>query len=118
MALRINPGDTRGAIVEPEPYPYEPTLAVNAATLFARIVLSGDLTLLPPTGAEVDGARLELWLFADGADRNLSFDDAIGMGQNGESQPIVIDANTTAVVKMRYDGPRNLWSLDGLMDQF
>ena len=117
MAIRFGSGDTRGAIVEPENYPYEPSLRLNADALLARIILTGDIILFAPING-IDGCRLELWLFADGADRNLSFDDTIGMGQNGESQPIVIDANTTAVVKMRYDGPRNLWSLDGLMDQF
>ena len=118
MPLRVNPGDSRGAVLEPEPYPYEATLAVNAATLFARIVLTGDLTLLPPTGAEVDGARLQLWLLAEGGDRNLYFDGAIGLGFNLAPQPYIIDAGTTYVLKMRYDLPRNLWSLDGLMDSF
>ena len=117
MAIRFNPGDTRGAIVEPENYPYAPSLQLNADALRARIILTGDIELLPPING-VDGCSLEAWLYADGADRNLTFDTQIGLGFNLAPQPYVIDAGTTYVLKMRYDGPRNLWGLDGLIDSF
>ena len=48
---------------------------------------------------------------------NDSF-SALRMTQDGASQPFVIDEGTTAVVRMRYNGPSNSWSLDGLLDQF
>ena len=107
------------SVAPPGTYPFSENLQVNAGDgELQRIVLAGDVTLLPPING-TDGGLLECWLMnATTGSVNLNFDDAIGVGQNGESQPIVIDENTTADVKMRYDGPRNLWSLDGLMDQF
>jgi len=114
---RVNPSDTRGDVTVPEVVTYAPTLQVSPAVGLGRCVLEGDVTLIAPP-PDIDGARLELWLFAGASDRNLSFGDSIGLGFNGAPQPYVIDAGTTYVLKLRYSGPQGLWSLDGLIDSF
>ena len=108
----------RPIVVEPTTMPYTPLLKISSTYSLVRVKLTGDVTVMPPENG-IDGCHFELLLVADGADRNLSFDDAIAVGEYADADPpLVIDSGSTAVVKMRYDGPRNLWSLDGLINSF
>ena len=119
MVLRTNPGDGRGALIEPESYPYSPTLTVNAAALFARIILAGDILLNRPING-ADGVTLSLLLFADGTDCNVSFDNSITLSQFGGDfyGPILIESGTTLFVTLQYDGSRGKWVVPSLMAQY
>ena len=111
----INPGT--GDIRTPDLYPFSPSLQVNSAARFVQCILTGNVTILPPTNP-VDGGTLELRLVASGAERSLSFDGAIALCQNLADQPLVIEAGTTARVLLRYDLARGLWCIQELISQY
>ena len=111
----INPGT--GDIRTPDLYPFSPSLQVNSAARFVQCILTGNVTILPPTNA-VDGGTLEMRLVASGADRNLSFSGAIALCQNLADQPFLIEEGTTARVVLRYDLARNQWCIQGLIEQY
>ena len=111
----VNSGS--GDVRTPDLYPFSPALQVPATARFVQVDMISDCLVLPPLGG-VDGIGVELRLFASGADRNLSFDDAIAVCQNGEDWPVTIDEGTTARVLLRYDLARNQWVLQGLLEQY
>jgi hypothetical protein len=87
---------------------YASTLTVDSSSVYVgRCTLTGNMTLAAPTNP-VDGARVELWLHASGADRVVTLGSGIVLPSLSTfASPFTVPSGKTEVVVLRYDAVTN-----------
>jgi hypothetical protein len=85
------------------------TLNYNNGKL-QKVSLTGDITLNAPSNP-VEGARLEVWLTASGADRDLSLNNIELPSDSGIGFPKTLTEGLTYIVLVRYIGGGVGWVL-------
>ena len=84
-----------------------------ATGAYQSALVTNALTLLPPTNG-THGARLEVWLKADGGGQTLNFDAAIVRpSESGIIYPKTLGTNLTYIILLRNSS--NVWWLTSLV---
>ena len=111
--FNFNPG-----VAPPGNYPYSAYVAVNADLELVRIVLAGDVTLLPPFQEQpVDGRQLEIWVLnGTGGTVNVTIDGGISSALFVAS--FTLDAGQQTNLLFRYDAVRPTWFLASIPTYF
>lgn len=105
---------TSGAVVgslkrTPQTVTYNSNITLSAPASFQlyRILATGDITFAKPTGT-VDGANIEIWVTASGADRNISFlSDIVVPTSSTFTSPKTIASGKKAKILLQYDATLN-----------
>ena len=96
------------------------TPTISGALSIQRIIATGDLTINIPTGG-TDGANLELWITASGADRQLTLNAGIKIPTSSVfTSPQVISSGKKAKLLLQYDATLNggQWELTSFINGY
>ena len=96
------------------------TPSISGAFSLKRIIATGDLTIAVPTGG-TDGANLELWITASGADRSLSLNAGIKVPTSSVfTSPQTISSGKKAKLLLQYDATLNggQWELTSFVNGY